>query len=65
MSSSGMLCHAVLTRATWCNILEDAILHSHRHEYLKSYMKIKFMCSMYAHFLKTVISQNIQEYLKI
>jgi hypothetical protein len=27
----------VLTRATWCNILEDNILHSHRCENLISY----------------------------
>jgi hypothetical protein len=28
---------SVLTRATWRNIPVDAILHSHRHENLKSY----------------------------
>jgi hypothetical protein len=29
---------SVLARATRRNIPEDTILHSHRHEYLKSYM---------------------------
>jgi hypothetical protein len=29
---------SVLTRATWRNIPEDTILHSHRHENLKSYI---------------------------
>jgi hypothetical protein len=33
---------SVLTRATLCNILEDAILHSHRRENLKSYFLIFF-----------------------
>jgi hypothetical protein len=28
---------SILTRATWRNIPEDAILHSHRRENLKSY----------------------------
>jgi hypothetical protein len=27
----------VLTRAAWCNIPEDGIVHSHRRENLKSY----------------------------
>jgi hypothetical protein len=29
---------SVLTRTTWRNIPEDAILHSHRRENLKSYI---------------------------
>jgi hypothetical protein len=32
---------SVLTRATRLNIPEDTILHSHRRENLKSYMKLK------------------------
>jgi hypothetical protein len=31
---------SVLTRATWRNIPEDTILHSHRREDLKSYMSL-------------------------
>jgi hypothetical protein len=34
---------SVLTRATWRNIPEDAILHSHRRENLKSH-KRKYIC---------------------
>jgi hypothetical protein len=33
---------SLLTRATWSNIPEDGILHSHRHEHLKSYILILF-----------------------
>jgi hypothetical protein len=38
---------SVLIRATRCNILEDAILHSHSRENLKSYSKIEFLKSLY------------------
>jgi hypothetical protein len=31
---------SVLTRATWLNIPEDIILHSHRRENVKSYIEI-------------------------
>jgi hypothetical protein len=31
---------SVLTRPTWVNIQEDGILHSHRHESLKSYIAL-------------------------
>jgi hypothetical protein len=30
---------SVYTRPTWCHIPEDGILHSHRRENVKSYMK--------------------------
>jgi hypothetical protein len=32
---------SVLTRATWRNIPEDTIIHSHSHENLKSYMLLR------------------------
>jgi hypothetical protein len=31
---------SVLTRATWCSIPQDGILHSHRRENLKSYIAL-------------------------
>jgi predicted hotdog family 3-hydroxylacyl-ACP dehydratase len=34
---------SVLTRATWRNVSEDVILHSHRRENLKSYMVAVFV----------------------
>jgi hypothetical protein len=37
MAPSGMLHRVALTRATWRNIPEDTILHSHCRENLKSY----------------------------
>jgi hypothetical protein len=41
---------SVLIRATRRNIQEDAILHSHRHENLKSYINIS--CKNYYYFMK-------------
>jgi hypothetical protein len=35
-----MLSRVILTRATWHNILEDDIIHSHRRENLKSYIAL-------------------------
>jgi hypothetical protein len=37
---------SVLIRATWLNIPEDAILHSHRRENLKSYITCPVLCSV-------------------
>jgi hypothetical protein len=33
-----------LTRVTWCNIPEEGILHSHRHENFISYIASWFVC---------------------
>jgi hypothetical protein len=33
---------SILTRSTWRNIPEDDILHSHRRENLKSYIRVGF-----------------------
>jgi hypothetical protein len=40
---------SVLTRATWRNIPEDAILHSHRRENLKSYIDINITTTYICH----------------
>jgi hypothetical protein len=40
MASFGMLRRVVLTRATWRNIPEDAILHSHHRENHQSYREM-------------------------
>jgi hypothetical protein len=36
---------SVLTRATWRNIPEDTILHSHRRENLKSYTEYRLIAN--------------------
>jgi hypothetical protein len=38
---------SVLTRTTRRNIAEDTILHSHRRENLKSYIKLVFVCCLF------------------
>jgi hypothetical protein len=47
---------SVLTRATWHNIPEDAILHSHRRENLKSY--ILYNSSEWIYSLQTSFSSS-------
>jgi hypothetical protein len=47
MVSSGMLRHVALVRATWRNIPEDTILHSHSRENLKSYKSQNVKCTSY------------------
>jgi hypothetical protein len=57
MVSSGTLRHValvVLTRATWRNVPEDAILHSHCQENLKSYMGLPYYISNCFYFVALV-----------
>jgi hypothetical protein len=58
---------SVLTRATWRNIPEDGILHSHCRENLKSYNIGSYFYMFYLHFeivvymnVSTVSSVNIE-----
>jgi hypothetical protein len=47
---------SVLTRATWCNIPVDTILHSHRCENLKSY-NLKSFSALNIPLTKNVINK--------
>jgi hypothetical protein len=52
---------SVLTRATWRNIPDDTILHSHQHENLKSYIVLMFYAfyQLGSHCIKSVaVIQN-------
>jgi hypothetical protein len=51
----------VLTRATWHNIPEDGILHSHHHENLKSYLTsfISMYCVLGPHNFHIVVCRNV------
>jgi hypothetical protein len=40
---------SILTRATWRNISEDTVLHSHRRENLKSYIKGTYLNPNHTH----------------
>jgi hypothetical protein len=59
---------SVLTRATWRNIPEDAIVHSHRRENFKSYifllfiLKLRNYISSYRHVCVRVILKICVEY---
>jgi hypothetical protein len=48
---------SVLTRATWRNIPEDTVLHSHRRENLKSYLRL-FVC------VPVKLNENIKVFVK-
>jgi hypothetical protein len=49
----------VLTRATWCNIPEDTILHSHSHENLKSYIVFPYGEATYRHIQQLETLQEV------
>jgi hypothetical protein len=46
---------SVLTRSTRRNIPEDAILHSHRREYLKSYSEVQIKMCQFSSIITIIV----------
>jgi hypothetical protein len=56
---------SVLTRATWHNIPEDAILHSNRRESLKSYMTKTHLKKIFHNMFGLVNHHQVSEVLSL